>query len=43
MTDIYTQHAAAFRAVSAFVILNGAGDDWTRAVEKAGFRVLQAV
>jgi len=118
MTDIYTQHDAAFRAVSAFVILNGAGervatvaikfpadgagrlyayvhwlgvemkrghangygydkrsaaianaarkiewpvdmgsnsdafaaaamadagDDWTRAVEKAGFRVLQAV
>lgn len=26
MTDIYAQHAAAFRAVSAFVILNGAGE-----------------
>ncbi len=114
MTDIYTQHDAAFRAISAFVILNDAGervatvaikypadgagrlyayvhwigvemkrgyaggggydkrtaavasaarkiewpsdaatfaaaavadagDDWIRAVEKAGFRVLQAV
>ena len=26
MTDIYTQHAAAFASVSAFVILNRAGE-----------------
>ena len=46
MTNIYEQHDKAFNRVSAFVVARDGGmdgGDWTRALEKAGFQVWQAV